>query len=142
MGALASALRNPRAVRACQIVIGVIFVIAALAKLSDLEALSTQVHNFRLVPLWGENLVAMMLPWVELTAALFLILGFRARAGAFVLAALLAAFTVGVGIAVARGLDFECGCFGTGDHTRVGAVKIAENLAMLAVAIEALQRPR
>jgi hypothetical protein len=42
---------------------------------------------------------------------------------------------------MARGLDFECGCFGTADHTRVGAFKLAQNLAMLAVAAGALRRP-
>jgi putative oxidoreductase len=87
-----------------------------------------------MMPVAVEHLVAMTLPWIELVAALALILGVRARSGAMVAAALMAAFTLAVLIAMARGLDIECGCFGTADGTRVGIVKFLENGAMLALA--------
>jgi len=85
--------------------------------------------------------VAMTLPWVELMAALSLVLGVRPRSGGIVVSVLLAAFTLGVIAAVARGLDFECGCFGTSDASRVGLAKILQNLAMLGVALLASSRP-
>ena len=135
-------ISNPAVVRASQIVIGVLFAWASLAKLGQLEAFATQVHNFRLVPVALENLVAFTLPWIELLAALALILNVRARSGAFVVSALLTVFTVGVVQAMIRGLDFECGCFGTSDGTRVGMFKILQNLGMLAVAFVATRRPR
>ena len=62
------ALRHPGAIRAAQIVLGILFGWAALAKLADLSAFALQVHNFRLLPIAAENLVAMLLPWVELVA--------------------------------------------------------------------------
>jgi uncharacterized membrane protein YphA (DoxX/SURF4 family) len=133
---------HPAVVRACQIVIGILFAWAALAKLGQLEAFATQVHNFRLVPVALENLVALTLPWIELLAALALILNVRARSGAVVVTALLAVFTVGVLQAMIRGLDFECGCFGTSDGTRVGMFKILQNLGMFVVAVFAARRPR
>ena len=133
---------RPGVVRACQVVIGILFAWAALAKLGQLEAFVTQVHNFRLVPVALENLVALTLPWIELLAALALILNVRARSGAVVVTALLAVFTVGVLQAMIRGLDFECGCFGTSDGTRVGMFKILQNLGMLVVAAVAARRPR
>jgi uncharacterized membrane protein YphA (DoxX/SURF4 family) len=141
MSAIRSILLERRAIRLMQVVIGILFGVAALAKLADLPAFATQVHNFRVLPVALENLVAMLLPWVELVAALSLVLGIRARSGAVVTVALLAVFTLGVTQAVARGLDFECGCFGTGDGTRVGAMKILQNLAMLAVALVASRGP-
>ena len=70
-----------------------------------------------------------------------MILGFRARGAAWIVAALMAGFTLGVAVAMARGLDFACGCFGTADQTRVGAVKLVENVLMLAVAALAVRRP-
>ncbi len=120
-------------VRGSQIVMGLVFAWAALAKLGDLRAFADQVHNFRMVPIFAENIVALSLPWIELVAALALILGIRARAGAVVVTGLLAAFTVAIIVALLRGLDIECGCFGTSDGSRVGLVKIAQNLGLLAL---------
>ena len=128
-------------VRAAQIVIGAIMAIAALAKLGDQGAFAAQIHNFRILPLAAENLVAITLPWIELIAALALVLGVRARSGGILTSAMLAVFTVAVISAVARGLNFQCGCFGTADGTRVGYVKILENFAMLAIALLASVRP-
>jgi len=135
-------LSDRRVVRLCQVGIGLVFVWAALAKLGNLEAFAGQVHNFRLLPIASENIVAMALPWIELVAALALIFDVRARAGAVVLTFLLAVFTVAIILAVARGLDFECGCFGTADASRVGLSKILQNAGMLAVAFLGTRQPR
>jgi putative oxidoreductase len=128
--------------RGAQIILGLLFLAASLAKIVDVTSLASQVHNFHLLPFWSEHLVAMTLPWIELMAGLALVLGIRARAGAWLLGVLLAGFTVGVALAMARGLNFECGCFGTADGTRVGGVKLAENLGMLALAVVGSLRPR
>ena len=135
-------LENRYVVRGCQIVIGLIFAWAALAKLGNLEAFATAVHNFRIVPVSTENLLAMTLPWVELVAALALILNVRARAGAVILTSLLTVFTLGIALAMFRGLSFECGCFGKADSTSVGVVKLLQNTGMLVVAAVSLRRPR
>ena len=129
-------------IRVSQLLIGGLFCAAALAKLGDLHAFAEQIHNFRLLP-WGlENPSAIVLPWIELIAGLALVLGLRARSGGLVAAVLMAAFTLAVLIAMARGLDIECGCFGTGDATRVGLLKVLENVGMLALALLASLRPR
>ena len=120
--------------RGAQLLLGLLFLAAALAKIVDVASLAREVHNFRLVPFWSEHLVAMTLPWIELVAGLGLVLGIRARAGAWVAGVLLLAFTFGIVLAMARGLNFQCGCFGTADSTRVGWAKLAENLGMLALA--------
>ena len=142
MAGLKSLLLDRRTIRVSQILIGALFCVAALAKLGDLPAFAEQIHNFRLLP-WGlENLSAILLPWIELVAGLALVLGVRPRSGGAVASALMAAFTLAVLIAMARGLDIECGCFGTGDATRVGLLKVLENSAMLALALLASLRPR
>ena len=127
-------MTHPVLVRVCRIAIGVLFGLAGLAKLGDLGSFADQVHNFRIVPVPVEHLVALTLPWIEVVAALALILGIRARAAAVLVTALMAVFTLAVIAALARGLDFECGCFGTADATRVGAVKVVQNVGMLMLA--------
>ena len=128
--------------RLCQVALGLLFLASALAKIGDTGALATQVHYFRLVPLWSENLLGMTLPWIELLCGLALVLGVRARAAAWVALASLLVFTVAVGTAMARGLDFECGCFGTADATRVGAKKLLENVVLTALALIGSRRLR
>jgi len=136
-------LAHPGLVRIAGIVIGLVFVFAGLGKIGDIAMFAAQVHNFRLTPVALENLVAMTLPWVELVAGTALILGARRRAAAWICAALMIVFTLSVGQAAARGLDFECGCFGKGDASRVGLQKLFENIGLTVVALVAtLQRRR
>jgi len=142
MDGIVRLLKHPATLRVVRIALGIVVAWAALAKLSDLTAFSSQVHNFRVLPIWSENLVAMTLPWIELVAALSLLLGIRARSGALVATGLLAVFTVAVALAVARGLDFQCGCFGTADATRVGWGKLLQNTGLLAVGAVAALRER
>jgi putative oxidoreductase len=127
-------------VRVCQVAIGLVFLVAALAKIGDVSAFAADVHNFRLVPIALENLVAISLPWVELVAGLALVVGVRSHAAAAVVAALMVVFTLAVIAALARGLDIECGCFGKAAGTRVGAKKLGENVGLSLLAFAATLR--
>jgi putative oxidoreductase len=142
MAGLRAFLTHPRTIRISRIVLAVVFLIAALAKLGDLNAFAEQLHNFRMVPVFSENLLAMCLPWVELLAGLAMIFNLRARAASVLLTVLLAVFTVSVLLAMGRGLDFECGCFGTADSTRVGVAKVLQNTGLLLVGAVASLRCR
>jgi uncharacterized membrane protein YphA (DoxX/SURF4 family) len=142
IGGLLRLLETRAVVRGAQLLVGIVFLAAALAKVGDLRGFSEQVHNYRLAPVWSENLLSMTLPWIELLAGLSLVLGVRPRAGAAVSLGLMVLFTVAVAQAWVRGLDFECGCFGTADASRIGARKLAENLALGLLAAVAAARVR
>lgn len=135
-------LTSPPVVGTARVLTGLLFAAAGVAKIGDPKAFAEQVHNFRLLPVALENLAAMTLPWIEVVAALALLFGVRARAAAVLSTGLLAAFTLAVLSALARGLDIECGCFGTQDATHVGWVKVGQNLAMLALAAIGSARSR
>ena len=138
MSALSATVLHPTARRAAQIVAGLIFLAAALPKIADLSGFAASVHNFHMeavLPMAATNLLAMTIPWVELVAVLALVSGVRPRAGAIVYTVLLAVFTIGVAQALARGLSFECGCFGKAGSATIGAKKLVENLAMIAVGV-------
>lgn len=141
MSGLMRLLRHPGVVRVAQLGIGVVFLAAALGKIGDAGTFAKQIHYFRLLPVGLENLLAITLPWIELLAALALLLRYRPRAGAVVCAALMGVFLFAVGAAVARGLDIECGCFGTSDASRVGTLKLIENVGLLALALIASLGP-
>jgi len=133
-------LMHPTVRRGAQILCGLIFLAAALPKIADLAAFAGSVHNFhleRVIPMAATNLLAMSIPWIELVAGLALVTGVRPRAGAIVYTVLLAVFTAGVVQAMARGLSFDCGCFGKAGAAKIGFQKLAENLGMLALGIVA-----
>ena len=142
MESMRAFLTHPRTIRVCRLALAATFLVAALAKLGDMKAFAEQLHNFRMIPVFGENLVALCLPWIELLAALAIVFKVRARSATILLTALLAVFTVSVMLAMGRGLDFECGCFGTMDATRVGVAKIAQNTGLLIVAAVASLKSR
>lgn len=142
MGALLGFLGRPWVVRLARVAIGLVFVAAALGKIGDVSAFAGQIVNYRLMPLGSVNLLAITLPWIELLAGLGLVLGVRPRAGAVIVLVLMAIFTVAVGSAWARGLDFECGCFGKASAAVIGARKFAENVGLTALAAIAARAPR
>jgi uncharacterized membrane protein YphA (DoxX/SURF4 family) len=140
MGPLRGFAVHPTFRRGAQIVAGLIFLAAALPKLADLAGFAGSIHNFHLepvLPIAATNLLAMTIPWVELLAGLALVSGVRPRAGAVVYTILMAAFTIGIVQAMARGLSFECGCFGKAGAATIGVKKLAENLVMLALGVVA-----
>jgi uncharacterized membrane protein YphA (DoxX/SURF4 family) len=139
MSALAF-LRHSTVRRVAQLGAGVIFIAAALPKIADLASFAGSIHNFHMepvIPVAVVNLLAMTIPWIELLAGLALISNVKPRAGAVVYTGLMVVFTVAVVIALARGLSFECGCFGKAGAATLGTKKLLENLGMLALGVVA-----
>jgi uncharacterized membrane protein YphA (DoxX/SURF4 family) len=140
MTAVARVLGHPRVIRVAQVAIALVFLAAGLAKIGDTAAFARQIHYYRLLPFGLENLLAIVLPWIELLAALAILLRLSPRAGSVVMAGLMGLFVVVVAAAVVRGLDIECGCFGTADAGRVGVAKLLENVGLLGLAVVASRR--
>jgi len=88
-----------------------VFVVAALPKIADPPAFAHMIYNYRLLPGGLVNVLALVLPWVELFAGLALILGVWKKEAAVVAAVLLLVFIVAIGINLARGHAVDCGCF-------------------------------
>ncbi len=140
MNARARLVSSSTFIRVCRIALGLVLLAAALAKVGNPAAFATQIHHFHAFPAALEPLLAVTLPWIELLAGLALITGLRARAGAWLGLAMMVVFTLAVVLAMSRGLNFECGCFGNADATRIGIKKLIENVALTAVALVGARR--
>ena len=57
------------------------------------------------------NLIAVIIPFIELIAGSALITGIYSRSAALVTIAMLLAFIIVISINVIRGHEFDCGCF-------------------------------
>ena len=100
---------------ALRLVLGGVFLYAAGAKLGDMSAFAEQVANFRLLPAATVAFTAATLPGIEMVAGALLVLGIAARAAAAIAAASLLVFIGALTLALARGINLECGCFGGAD---------------------------
>ena len=96
---------------AARLYLAAIFLFACWHKILDPAAFALDIATYQILPLGLVNPLAIVLPWVELAAGLMLLLGFRTRAAALLVAGMMVMFTVAIAIAVAKGLDMSCGCF-------------------------------
>jgi putative oxidoreductase len=94
-----------------RIYLGVVFITACAHKILHPELFAMDVATYQFLPLVLVNLFAITLPWVELAAGAMLIVGWRARSAALLVALMMLAFMVALASALAQGLDMSCGCF-------------------------------
>ena len=76
-----------------------------------------------------------LLPPFELVASVFLLAGLGIAYVSGVLAGALVVFTVAVGINLARGRSFDCGCRAAGAPSKIGWPIVARNGVLIAMAI-------
>ena len=124
-----------------RIVLGAVFIVAAVPKIADPPGFAHMVSNYLLVPPAFVNLMALFFPWIEMLAGIALVSGVFWRTGAEISAALLAVFIVAIGINLARDHAVQCGCFDVHaaekSHSRLIREMewvIARDVALLAVA--------
>ena len=95
-----------------RILLGLIFLFAGIAKISDPVRFIFTLRQFNLFSEAVIPFMALYLPWLEFILGLFLILGLLYRASAFLLACLNTMFAIAILTVVVRGMEIDCGCFG------------------------------
>ena len=123
-----------------RLIVGGVFVYASLDKIMHPDQFAEVIYNYMLIPTELVNMSAIILPWVELTAGLLLILGRFPWPSTFVLTALTLIFIAALGYNLYRGLDFHCGCFTTSpDANNVGMETLIRDVFMLVPAFICLK---
>jgi putative oxidoreductase len=123
-------VRNRTVLLVFRIVLGGLFVYAGVVKVLEPLDFAQGIRNYQIV---GQSLsfpAALILPWLEILAGAFLVLGLWKRGAALVISTLLVFFIVLTVVTMIRGLDVDCGCFGAIDR-KAGLGVILEDLAML-----------
>jgi uncharacterized membrane protein YphA (DoxX/SURF4 family) len=110
----AAALHSP-ALLVARLLVGGIFLVAAVPKIGDPGGFADAVRAYGLLPAPFVVPFALMLPWLELGVALYLLAGYMTRWAGIGAALLLATFTVAIAHALVTGSTAHaCGCFGPG----------------------------
>jgi len=124
-------LNNNFLLLTARIILGFIFVFAAVSKAAEPESFAQAISNYKLLPDFVINISAIVLPWIELSAGLLLLFGISVKENSAILSGLLIIFIAAIFISLLRGLDIDCGCYGTVDGSKVGLIKILENVGLL-----------
>ena len=130
-------LRNKGVLLAFRLVLGGLFVYAGAVKVLDPLDFAQNIRNYQLVGQSLSFVAAIVLPWLEILAGLALILGVWTRGAALVVTGLLVFFIVLTAVTMIRGLDVDCGCFGSLSR-KSGWGVILEDLGMLALGLSIL----
>lgn len=133
-----------------RVFLGAVFIYLGAVKAADPVTFLKLVRAFGVVASAPSlNLVAAILPWLEIFCGVLLVLGLKARAAALLQAGLLVGFTAlvtlrAVAIHQAGGVPFcairfDCGC-GTGEV--LICMKLLENLGLITLALFVLDQHR
>ena len=117
------------------VILSLVFFMSAVTKIMDPNAFVIDISNYRLFPIFILNSSAIFMIMLELTVSISLWVPLYQKASALIISGLMAFFILIVGIAVLRGLDISCGCFGA-DSQKVGLTKIVENLFLLGISLK------
>ena len=120
---------------ALRLYLGYFFIYASLSKIPYPAQFADAIANYGLVPFSLLHPVALILPWAELLAGLFLVIGFMPGTAVFVIGSLLIVFNVMVSINMAWGAPITCGCYDTVGEP-IGIRKLFDNFLMLAASIQ------
>lgn len=125
---------------AIRIIPALIFIFFAVAKIENPAEFANEIGNYKLFPIFSINLIAIILPWVELILGFMLLAGIKIRSTAFFTGILLLGFILAIAGAMAQGLDISCGCSGH-NSSKVGWQKVLENTALLILCIQTFLNP-
>jgi uncharacterized membrane protein YphA (DoxX/SURF4 family) len=134
-----------------RLVLGVIFIYAGYSKAfqpnqtfwpwfflkfsisTNLANFALQVQAFKLLPDWGVQFVAHVLPFTEIALGLLVIIGWKLRIWASLLTAIMLGFFAVVLRAYLLHMDINCGCFATPEP--INLKKVLEDAGMSALAV-------
>ncbi len=97
-----------------RVAIGAMFIYASYYKILSPGSFAHQIYNYKILPPWAINPLALTLPWLQLFCGVALIMNRGALAAAILVTGMLLTFQAALFSALVRDLNISCGCFKTG----------------------------
>ena len=95
--------------------LGVLFIAASAYKITEPYEFGLSIATYEIMPLELINLMAIVLPWMELIIGCTLIAGFWTRASALAVSGMMIMFMLAIWISLSRELPISCGCFASAE---------------------------
>jgi len=128
-----SLLQNKNVITISRVLFAAVFLFSAILKIYDPVSFLKTVNNYNLLPLTYVNLFVIIIPWIEFVSGLLLLFNFYPKENSVILLSLLFIFTVAVLTAISRGIDINCGCFGSVFLQGTNWLKIFENVILFLI---------
>jgi putative oxidoreductase len=122
-----------------RIYLGVVFIAASLYKIAEPFQFALSIATYDILPLGMVNIMAILLPWIEVMTGITLIVGFWTRASALCILGMMVIFTGAIAMALARDLHMSCGCFASAEaEDDISALTVVRDLLWTAGAVYVL----
>ncbi|MBK8266943.1 MAG: hypothetical protein IPK83_01000 [Planctomycetes bacterium] len=121
----------------CAFAVAGFFLYAAFGKITNVKQFAVDIGIFKMAFMDERyvNIPAILLPWIEVSAAIALLFPATRKGGALLIGGLLLFFIYAVyDAAIVRGLDIVCGCTGK-DSGKAGWLTIGRNTLLLGATI-------
>ena len=120
-----------------RLLIGGLFIYASVHKIFYPLDFAAAIRNYNMLPPSWSNFVALTLPWIELGAGIFLILGIQTRPSALITTGLLGIFLGALIYVFHIGLDIDCGCFSSSASStgRVGIYHLVRDGSLFLISL-------
>lgn len=133
MSVLRRVLCSPYLALALRLYLGGLFVYASLYKIQYPAEFADVIAGYRIVPYWGVNPMAVLMPWVELVSGVLLLAGVRSKSAVLTVGAMLGMFILALVYVLVADIPIGCGCF-TSLEDDVSWWTVARDLCWLAMA--------
>ena len=128
-------LNNKYLLLVLRAILAFVFIYAAILKIAEPGDFGQAIANYKLLPNNFINILAIILPWIEISAGLLLLFGVAVKENSIIISGMLIIFIIAIAISLARGLNIDCGCFGTVNGNELGLLKLLQNVGLLAIGI-------
>jgi putative oxidoreductase len=125
-----------------RIVLGGVFLVAGASKVLDPGALAASIRTYELpLPEWFVSLSAHALPFLEILLGLYLLAGLFTRLSAWATNGLMILFILALLQGAMRGLQIDCGCFGSSTRESNLWLDAARDVGLLALGLHLALAP-
>jgi len=94
-----------------RLILGAVFIYASIDKIQNPADFAKAINNYHVLPFGLENLMALVLPWLELFVGICLIIGVMVDGATILVVLMNIMFIFAISQALARGISIDCGCF-------------------------------
>jgi putative oxidoreductase len=122
-----------------RVAVGATFIVASVYKIRDPGAFAKSIWFYHMVPGDLINLMALIIPWVELLCGLALIMGLFYRGAVVLVNIMMVTFIFALCTTIVKGIDIDCGCFKAGQTaTRAAWEALVFDLVLILFTLQLL----
>ncbi len=126
---------NTKIYHILRLLLGALFIYASVDKIANPQTFAQAIFNYQILPDYLINIIALLLPWVELLSGCCLIINRWVSGSSFIITILLTGFLSSIFYNLSRGLNISCGCFSTNiEEDAISNLTLYRDILFLAMA--------